>query len=89
MIMSKRFFTFQVPELVNMKTVRLFSIFATMKRILVRKPSGIFLLQAMVKRPSDGVGGTIKREAAEDNLRRPYDNQIITPPDLFNFAVEN
>lgn len=34
-------------------------------------------------------GGTIKREAAKESLRRPYDNQIVAPLDLFNFAVEN
>ena len=38
------------------------------------------------KGPSDGVGGTIKREAAKESLRRPISNQILTPIDLFNFA---
>ena len=38
------------------------------------------------KGPSDGVGGTIKREAAKESLRRPYDKQIVSPRDLFVFA---
>ena len=39
------------------------------------------------KGPSDGVGGTVKRQAVIESLRRPYDNQIMSPIDLFNFAV--
>ena len=39
------------------------------------------------KGPSDGVGGTVKRQAVKESLRRSYDNQIMSPIDLFNFAV--
>ena len=38
------------------------------------------------KGPSDGVGGTVKREATRESLRRPYDSQIISPKDIFAFA---
>ena len=38
------------------------------------------------KGPSDGIGGTIKRLAARASLQRPYDQQIITPRHLFEFA---
>uniref|UniRef100_UPI00358EEC48 uncharacterized protein n=1 Tax=Myxine glutinosa TaxID=7769 RepID=UPI00358EEC48 len=38
------------------------------------------------KGPSDGVGGTIKRLAGKASLQRPYDQQIITPRQLFEFA---
>ncbi len=31
----------------------------------------------------DGVGGTVKRLAARASLQRPYDEQIITPIELF------
>ena len=38
------------------------------------------------KGPSDGVGGTIKRLAAKASLQRPYNQQITTPRQLFEFA---
>ncbi|CAJ1061238.1 uncharacterized protein LOC119727986 [Xyrichtys novacula] len=38
------------------------------------------------KGPSDGLGGTIKRLAARASLQRPYENQITTPQQLFEFA---
>ena len=37
----------------------------------------------------DGVGGTIKRLAARASLQRPYDEQIMTPRQLFEWAIEN
>ena len=37
------------------------------------------------KSPCDGVGGTVKREAANASLRATIDNQIITPQDLYSF----
>lgn len=37
----------------------------------------------------DGVGGTVKRLAARSSLQRPYDNQITTPYELFEWAKEN
>ena len=41
------------------------------------------------KGPCDGVGGTVKRLAAKASLQRPYDHQIQTPLELFEFAKEN
>lgn len=38
------------------------------------------------KGPCDGLGGTLKRGAARASLQRPYDNQILTPIDLYNWA---
>ncbi|KAK6180046.1 hypothetical protein SNE40_012265 [Patella caerulea] len=38
------------------------------------------------KGPSDGVGGTLKREATRESLRRPYSDQIISPMKLFEYA---
>jgi len=38
------------------------------------------------KGPCDGVGGTVKRLAARASLQRPYDNQIVSPRQLFDFA---
>ena len=37
----------------------------------------------------DGVGGTVKRLAARASLQRPYDQQIMTPHQLFDWAAEN
>ena len=36
----------------------------------------------------DGVGGTVKRLAARASLQRPYDQQIMTPRQLFEWAVD-
>lgn len=37
----------------------------------------------------DGIGGTVKRLAARASLQRPYDEQIITPRQLLDWASEN
>lgn len=37
----------------------------------------------------DGVGGTVKRLTARASLQRPYDQQIMTPRQLFEWAVDN
>jgi hypothetical protein len=39
------------------------------------------------KGPCDGVGGTVKRLAVRASLQRPYNKQIMTPHQLFEFAV--
>ena len=41
------------------------------------------------KSACDGVGGTVKRLAARASLQRPYDEQIITPFHLFEWAAAN
>ena len=41
------------------------------------------------KGASDGVGGTVKRLAARASLQRPYDQQIMTPFQLFQWAKDN
>ncbi len=41
------------------------------------------------KGPCDGIGGTVKRLAARASLQRPYNEQIMTPRQLYDFAVEN
>ncbi len=38
------------------------------------------------KGPSDGIGGTVKREATRASLQRPFNDQILTPLKLFNFV---
>jgi hypothetical protein len=34
----------------------------------------------------DGVGGTVKQLAARASLQRPYDSQIMTPQQLYEWA---
>lgn len=41
------------------------------------------------KSAGDGAGGTLKRLATKASLQRPYNNQILTPQDLYQFAVSN
>ena len=41
------------------------------------------------KSSCDGIGGTIKREAANASLRAAVTNQILTPEQLFLWAKEN
>ena len=45
-----------------------------------------FLATSHGKGPSDGIGGTIKREATKASLQRPYKDQILTALDLFHFV---
>ena len=37
----------------------------------------------------DGVGGTVKRLAVRASLQRPYDAQIMTPRQLYEWVVDN
>lgn len=37
----------------------------------------------------DGIGGTVKRLAARASLQRPYDQQIMTPRQLYEWAFDN
>ena len=37
----------------------------------------------------DGLGGTVKRLAARASLQRPYNSQIMTPRQLYEWAVDN
>ena len=46
-------------------------------------------MSAHGKGPCDGVGGTVKRLATKASLQRPYDNQILTAQQLFDWAAKN
>lgn len=48
-----------------------------------------FFATAHGKGPCDGLGGTVKRMAARASLQLPYDRQILTPQDLYKWALEN
>jgi len=48
-----------------------------------------FFASAHGKSACDGLGGTIKRMARKASLQRPYNDQILTPRELFLYAKEN
>ena len=48
-----------------------------------------FFAKSHGKKPCDGIGGTIKREAAKASLRAAITNQILPPQDLFSWAQKN
>lgn len=49
----------------------------------------IFFATSHGKSVCDGVGGTVKRLAARASLQSPYNNQIMTPYELFSWAKNN
>ena len=48
-----------------------------------------FFATSHVKGPCDGVGGAVKRLATRASLQRPYEDQIQTPMQLFEWAKES
>ena len=48
-----------------------------------------FSATSLGKGACDGLGGTVKRVAARASLQRPYDEQIMTPGQLFEWACDN
>ena len=48
-----------------------------------------FLATSHEKGACDGLGGTVKRLAARTNLQRPYNDQVMTPQQLFDWACVN
>lgn len=48
-----------------------------------------FSATAHGKSACDGIGGTVKRLAARASLQKPYNNQIMTPRQLFDWASAN
>ena len=38
------------------------------------------------KSACDGIGGTVKRPATKASLKRPAQNQILTPLDMFSYC---
>jgi len=51
--------------------------------------NGSFFATSHGKSACDGLGGTVKRLATKASLQRPYNEQILTPKQLFEFAVDN
>ena len=41
------------------------------------------------KSPCDGIGGMVKRTTGGTSLQRPYENQILTPQDMYTFCKKN
>ena len=52
--------------------------------------NGIFFVASHGKGLNcDGVGGAVKRLATRASLQRPYDHQIMTPRQLYEWTSEN
>ena len=49
----------------------------------------LFFATSHGKGPCDGVGGLLKRMATKASLQRPYQDQIQTPHQLYEFAKQN
>ena len=41
------------------------------------------------KSACDGIGGVVKRVTAKASLQRPFENQILTPQDMYKFCRKN
>ena len=48
-----------------------------------------FLATSHGKGACDGLGGTVKRLAARASLQKPYNDQVMTPRQLFDWACAN
>lgn len=48
-----------------------------------------FFATAHGKGPCDGLGGTVKRLAAKASLQRPYESQILSAVQLYDWAIKN
>lgn len=60
-----------------------------MRQILTSGQSGILFATSHGKNACDGVGGTVKRLAARSSLKLVYNDQIMTPRQLYNWAETN
>lgn len=58
-------------------------------KILVSQLTCIFFATSHGKGLCDGVAGTIKRLAARASLQFSYNNQIMTPRQLYDWASKN
>ena len=81
-----RLFTFQTARHPSIKTGRILSTSAITKLTLVSKLNGTFLHG---KGACDGLGGTVKRLATKASLQRPFEDQIMTPLQLYRWASKN
>ena len=41
------------------------------------------------KSPCDGIGGTVKRLVSSESLRRPFEEQILTPRAMYEWCEQN
>ena len=41
------------------------------------------------KSACDGIGGVMKKMTAKARLQRPFENQILTPQNIYAFCIEN
>ena len=65
------------------------SICVTKKLTLELMQNTTFFATSHGKGPCDGLGGTVKRLAAKASLQQRYNEEIMTPQQLFDFVREN
>ena len=75
-------------NLLSVRTRRNLSIQHSISKILRSKQSGIFFAKAHGKGRCDGMGGTLKRQAARASLQRPLHDQIQTPLQFFEWVKD-
>ena len=49
----------------------------------------LFFATSHGKSACDGIGGVVKKMIAKARLQRSFENQILTPQDLYTFSMEN
>ena len=52
------------------------------------KLNGTFSATSHGKSPCDGIGSTVKRLTAQESLKRPYRNQILTSEAMYEFRIK-
>lgn len=57
------------------------------EKVFGLKSTWKFFATAHGKSACDGVGGIVKRDAAIESLKRPYENQILNVEDLFEYLT--
>ena len=48
-----------------------------------------FFATSHEKSACNGIGGVVKRMSAKARLQTPFENQILTPQDMYTFCKEN
>ena len=49
----------------------------------------LFFATSLGKNACDGIGWVVKKMTAKARLQRPFENQILTPQDMYTFCKEN
>eukprot|EP00731_Ephydatia_muelleri_P027659 Em0019g532a len=72
----------------NTKTATTLPTCVIMRKILESQQEWHFFATSHGKSAADGIAGTVKRMATKASLKRPYQGQILTPNQLYQFALQ-